>query len=60
MKKALAAVWRLTEKGNIVQFGPLDHQNYILNLTIKKKGQDAQEGRFLCAEGGVREVDGKG
>jgi hypothetical protein len=37
VKKALAAVWRLTEKGNIVQFGPLDHQNYVLNLATRKK-----------------------
>ena len=37
VKKALAAVWRLTEKGNIVQFGPLDHQNYVLNLATQKK-----------------------
>ena len=36
VKKALAAVWRLAEKGNIVQFGPLGHQNYILNLATMK------------------------
>ena len=37
VKKALAAVWRLAEKGNIVQFGPEEHHNYILNLATKKK-----------------------
>ena len=37
VKKALAAVWRLAEKGNIVKYGPLDHQNYILNLATRKK-----------------------
>ena len=36
-KKALAAVWRLAEKGNIVQFGPEAQHNYILNLATKKK-----------------------
>ena len=37
VKKPLAAVWRLAEKGNLIQFGPLDHQNYILNLATRKK-----------------------
>lgn len=37
VKKALAAVWRLTEKGNIVQFEPEYHHNYILNLATKTK-----------------------
>ena len=37
VKKALAAVWRLTEKGNVVQFGPGLDQNFILNVQSGKK-----------------------
>ena len=37
VRKPLAAVWRLAEKGNIVQFGPEEHHNYILNLKTKQK-----------------------
>ena len=29
--KALAAVWRICDKGNIVQFGPEEEDNFILN-----------------------------
>ena len=32
VKKPLAAVWRLVEKGNLVQFGPSDAQCFIQNL----------------------------
>ena len=39
VRKPLAAVWRLTEKGNVVQFGPQDHQNFVLNLRTQKKIQ---------------------
>ena len=37
VRKPLAAVWRLTEKGNVVQFGPEEHQNFVLNLQTNKK-----------------------
>ena len=37
VRKPLAAVWRLTEKGNVVQFGPEEHQNFVLNLRTNKK-----------------------
>ena len=36
-QETLAAVWRLTQKGNIVQFGPEEHHNYIYNIRTKKK-----------------------
>ena len=29
--------WRLTEKGNVVQFGPEEHQNFVLNLQTNRK-----------------------
>ena len=37
VRKPLAAVWRLTEKGNMVQFGPEEHQHFVLNLRTNKK-----------------------
>ena len=37
VRKPLAAAWRLAEKGNIVQFGPEEHHNYIYNIRTKKK-----------------------
>ena len=39
VRKVLAAVWRLAEKGNIVQFGPEPHHNYILNFATKRKSK---------------------
>ena len=33
LQEPLAAVWRIAEKGNIVQFGPKDEENYIQNVT---------------------------
>ena len=48
VRKPLAAVWRLTEKGNVVQFGPQEHQNFVRNLRTQ---------RILRAQSGVREVD---
>ena len=37
VRKPLAAVWRVAEKGNIVQFGPEEHHNYFYNIRTKKK-----------------------
>ena len=37
VQKPLAAVWRIAEKGNIVQFGPDDKDNFIQNVDTKKK-----------------------
>ena len=39
VRKPLAAVWRLTEKGNVGQFGPQEHENFVLNLRAQKKIQ---------------------
>ena len=33
----MAAVWRLAEKGNIVQFGPEDNHNFIKDIQTAKK-----------------------
>ena len=39
VQKALAAVWRITERNNIVQFGPQAHQCFIMDLATKRKIQ---------------------
>ena len=37
VKRPLAAVRRICEKGNIVQFGPGEKDNFIMNVTTKEK-----------------------
>ena len=37
VQKPLAAVWRIAEKGNVVQFGPRDEDNFIQNVESGKK-----------------------
>ena len=37
VRKPLAAVWRLVEKGNLVQFGPNESQCFIQNLASGKR-----------------------
>ena len=37
VQKPLAAVWRIAEKGNIVQFGPREEDNFIMNVESGKK-----------------------
>ena len=33
----MAAVWRIVEKGNVVQFGPEDKDNFVRNIESGKK-----------------------
>ncbi len=37
VQKPLAAVWRIVDKGNVVQFGPREEDNFIQNIMTKKK-----------------------
>ena len=37
VQKPLAAVWRIAEKGNIVQFGPRAEDNFIKNIETGKR-----------------------
>ena len=37
VKKPLAAVSRIAEKGNLVQFGPRPEDCYIMNIETKEK-----------------------
>ena len=39
VRKPLAAVWRLAEKGNVVQFGPTEDQCFVLNIATGKRIQ---------------------
>ena len=37
VKKPLVAVWRIADKGNIVQFGPREEDNFIMNVESQEK-----------------------
>jgi hypothetical protein len=37
VQKPLASVWRIAEKGNIVQFGPGESDNFIMNVATGRK-----------------------
>ena len=64
VQKPLAAVWRIADKGNLVQFGPNPEDNFIQNVTtkrkipmIKKGGSYVIEADFVAEEPGfVRQV----
>ena len=44
VRKPLAAVWRICQKGNRVCFGPDEEDNYIENKGTKKKVMLRQKG----------------
>ena len=37
VRKPLAAVWRIAEKGNRIQFGPTDEECFIQNISTGEK-----------------------
>ena len=37
VRKPLAAVWRIAEKGNLVQFGPGEADNFVKNVKTGEK-----------------------
>ena len=45
VRKPLAAVWRIAEKGNVVRFGPRDEDNYIQNVETGEKQMMRRKGR---------------
>ena len=50
VRKPLAAVWRIAEKGNIVQFGPTDADCFIQNIRSKEKvGLRRKGGSYVMA-----------
>lgn len=44
VQKPLAAVWRIAEKGNIVQFGPRKEDSYIQNVITKQRVPKTRKG----------------
>ena len=58
VRKPLLAVKRITEKGNVVQFGPAESDNYIKNVRKQDPGEAERgvlrTGRFVSGKwGGV-------
>ena len=64
VQKPLAAVWRIADRGNLVQFDPNPEDNFIQNVVtkgkipmIKKRGSYVIEADFVAEEPGfVRQV----
>ena len=59
VQKPLAAVWRIAEKGNIVQFGPRAEDNFIKNIEtgkrinmIQKSGSYVIEANYVVPDPG--------
>ena len=52
VQKPLAAVWRIAEKGNIVQFGPKAEHNYIQNIKTKERVAMTRKGRSYVLDAG--------
>ena len=48
--KPLAAVWRIAEKGNVVQFGPRDEE-------VRKAGSYVIEADYVAQEPGFPQQD---
>ena len=44
VQKPLAAVWRIADKGNLIQLGPKEEDNFIQSITTKKKIPMARKG----------------
>lgn len=51
VKRPLAAVWRIAEKGNLIQFGPRAEDNFILNTKTKEKIGIRRKGRSYVLDG---------
>ena len=45
VKRPLAAVWRIAEKGNLVQFGPRREDNFIRNIETGERTEIRRKGR---------------
>ena len=59
VQKPLAAVWRIAEKGNVVQFGPRDEDNFIRNVESGRKiNMVRKAGSYAIAAGYVVQEPG--
>ena len=58
VRKPLAAVWRIAEKGNVVQFGPTDEECFIKNIrTGEKVGLTRKGGSYVMGVEFLRRLD---
>ena len=57
VQRPLAAVWRMVEKGNVVQFGPKSEDNYILNPDTREKVMMRRKGRSFVLDAEMVLVD---
>ena len=58
VRKPLAAVWRIAEKGNIVQFGPTDADCFIRNIRSQEKVGLRRKGGSYAMSVDFAEKDG--
>jgi hypothetical protein len=58
VQKALAAVWRICDKGNIMQFGPEEGDNYIKNRRSGEKVMlERRGGSYVLMVEFIKEVE---
>ena len=63
VQKPLAAVWRIAERGNLVQFGPRAEDNFVMNketqkkiMMVRKNGSYVIEAEFVQGPGFPRQA----
>ena len=64
VQKPLAAVWRIAERGNLIQFGPRAEDNYIMNketqkkiMMVRRNGSYVIEAEFVQQPGFPRQAE---
>ena len=57
VKKPLMAVSRICEKGNVVQFGPEEQHNFIMNIASGEKLFMKRRGKSYVLQGALAAVD---
>ena len=58
VKKPLVAVWRIAEKGNIVQFGPTNKDCFVQNIASGEKvGLRKKGGSYVMAVEFMKKLD---
>ena len=64
VQKPLAAVWRIAERGNLIQFGPRAEDNFIVNketqkkiMMVRRNGSYVIEAEFVQQPGFPRQAE---
>ena len=64
VQKPLAAVWRIAERGNLVQFGPKPEDNFVMNKVtgkkiamVRKNGSYVIEAEYVQEPGFARQAE---